>query len=183
MSSGRHAIEEEPHSWLSAGDEDSVGSAAIRKLKKLYFRILCANCVPDSEDAQIGKAADLTCGRSAVSSLNRPLKSAGFQPASASDVCLCCQPGRRSLQAAKLVRSPASQPQIAHPGLFRPRSRDRQTQYKYLAHRCETVVNPSLREKPTRVPRVLHEMYNAAWSKNAAHCAPVQYCLALSSHY
>ena len=39
-------------------------SSAIRKLKTSIFGILRANCVPDSEDTQFGKTANLTCGRS-----------------------------------------------------------------------------------------------------------------------
>jgi hypothetical protein len=40
-----------------------VGNSEV---EKPLFRILCANCVPDSEDTQFGKTANLTCGRLVV---------------------------------------------------------------------------------------------------------------------
>jgi hypothetical protein len=36
---------------------------------KPFISILCANCVPDSEDTQIRESGNLTCGRSAGSYL------------------------------------------------------------------------------------------------------------------
>jgi hypothetical protein len=44
------------------------GSSAIRKLEQHLFRILCANCVPDSEDTEIREN-----GRSSSRPISHPL--------------------------------------------------------------------------------------------------------------
>lgn len=114
-------------------------------------------------------------GRPAVSSFNRPLKSAGFQPTSASDVCLCCKPGRRDLYRAKLVRSPI-RVYLGH---------DRETEksnYKYLAHRCKTAVTLAYEKNLTDYEGAARNVGRGLVEKSGRHCALCRYCLVLSPH-